>query len=84
MAHFALIDENNIVQEVHVLNNDIITDKDGNEQEYLGVNFLTNLHKSTGTWKQTSSILEKASIIMLKMEANMKINQKLLEEIMHK
>ena len=45
MAHFALIDENNIVQEVHVLNNDIITDKDGNEQEYLGVNFLTNLHK---------------------------------------
>jgi|TARA_R100000455_G_scaffold28726_1_gene18517 hypothetical protein len=54
MAHFALIDENNIVQEVHVLNNDIITDKDGNEQEYLGVNFLTNLHKSTGTWKQTS------------------------------
>ena len=53
MAHFAKLDENNKVIRVHVLNNAVITDEDGNEQEQLGVEFLSNLHGG-GWWKQTS------------------------------
>jgi hypothetical protein len=52
MAHFAKLDGNNIVQEVLVVNNDVIT-VDGNESEQAGINFLSEL---TGhqNWKQTS------------------------------
>jgi hypothetical protein len=53
VAHFAKLDENNKVIRVHVLNNAVITDEDGNEQEQLGVEFLSNLHGG-GWWKQTS------------------------------
>jgi hypothetical protein len=52
MAHFARLDENNIVIRVHVVNNDVIT-KDGKEDEALGVAFLTKLH-GAGTYVQTS------------------------------
>ena len=52
MAHFAEIDENNIVLRVNVVNNEVITDGDGVEQEQLGIDFLTAL--LGGTWKQTS------------------------------
>ena len=52
MAHFAEIDENNIVLRVNVVNNEVITDGDGVEQEQLGIDFLTDL--LSGTWKQTS------------------------------
>jgi hypothetical protein len=52
MAHFAEIDENNIVQRVVVINNDILLDSDGNEQEALGVEFCAQTFG--GTWKQTS------------------------------
>ncbi len=52
MAHFARLNEENIVVRVHTLNNEVITDSDGNEQEQLGIDFLTDLH--TGIWKQTS------------------------------
>jgi hypothetical protein len=52
MAHFAEIDENNIVLRVNVVNNEVITDGDGVEQEQLGIDFLTDL--LGGTWKQTS------------------------------
>lgn len=47
MAHFAKI-ENNIVVQVEVVHNDIVT----NEQ--AGINFLQNLYNDTATWKQTS------------------------------
>ena len=53
MAHFVRLDENNKVIRVHVLDNAVITDEDGNEQEQLGVEFLSNLHGG-GWWKQTS------------------------------
>jgi hypothetical protein len=43
MAHFALI-KNGIVQRVHVLNNAVITDENGVEQESLGQQFLGDLH----------------------------------------
>lgn len=52
MAHFAKLDDNNIVIAVHVVNNDVIT-VDGNESEQVGIDFLTSLHGHTN-WKQTS------------------------------
>lgn len=39
MASFAKIGAENIVEKVVVVNNDVITDNDGNEQEQLGVDF---------------------------------------------
>jgi len=52
MAHFAKLDDNNVVLAVHVVNNDVIT-INGVESEQVGVDFLTSLHKHT-LWKQTS------------------------------
>jgi hypothetical protein len=52
MAHFAKLTESNIVQEVVVVNNEVIT-IDGNESEQAGIDFLTNL-TGYANWKQTS------------------------------
>lgn len=52
MAHFAKLDDNNVVLAVHVVNNDVIT-VDGVESEQAGIDFLTSLHGHT-LWKQTS------------------------------
>jgi hypothetical protein len=52
MAHFAKLDENNIVLAVHVVNNDVIT-VNGVESEKAGVDFLTSLH-GHNSWMQTS------------------------------
>ena len=54
MAHFAKLDSTNNVIGVHVLNNEVITDADGNEQEQLGINFLTQHNGGVGWYKQTS------------------------------
>tara|TARA_Y100000004_G_C8930702_1_gene419791 strand:+ start:162 stop:545 length:384 start_codon:yes stop_codon:yes gene_type:complete len=54
MAHFCKLGVGNIVLEVHVVNNEVITDNDGNEQEQLGVDFLNNLYGTRDVWKQTS------------------------------
>lgn len=51
MAHFAEIDENNIVIRVVVVNNDVIQ-IDGNEIESVGIEFCQNLFG--GNWIQTS------------------------------
>ena len=48
MAHFAKLDENNIVTQVIVVSNDIAT------SENAGVTFINNLYKTSDTWKQTS------------------------------
>jgi hypothetical protein len=53
MAHFAQTNENNIVVNVAVINNDVIRDANGNEQEQLGKDFLVSLHPDT-TWVQAS------------------------------
>lgn len=53
MAHFAEIDENNIVQRVIVVSNDCMNDMNGNEREHLGQNFLENLF-GAGRYIQTS------------------------------
>lgn len=52
MAHFAKVNENNIVEQVIVVNNTELLDADGVEQESLGTAFCQNLFG--GTWKQTS------------------------------
>jgi hypothetical protein len=52
MAHFAEIDENNVVLRVVVVNNSDIQDESGNENEILGRNFCVNLFG--GSWIQTS------------------------------
>ena len=53
MAHFATLDNNNIVTYVEVVTNAEITDSDGVEQEQLGIDFLTQL-RGGGIYKQTS------------------------------
>ena len=39
MAHFVKLDDDNIVVDKVVVNNDVIIDGDGNEQESLGIQF---------------------------------------------
>lgn len=53
MAHFAKINENNIVETVVVVNNDVIVDENGNESEAIGNEFLNSIGM-TGTWVQCS------------------------------
>ena len=54
MAHFATLNESNIVIRVEVINNDVILDGDGVEQEQLGIDFLTSLYGAGRNFKQTS------------------------------
>lgn len=53
MAHFAKLDENNIVTEILVVNNDVLLKTDGTESEYKGKVFLNGLF-GNATWVQTS------------------------------
>tara|TARA_R100001129_G_scaffold129240_2_gene91146 strand:+ start:274 stop:636 length:363 start_codon:yes stop_codon:yes gene_type:complete len=53
MASFAKIGLNNKVIEVLAVDNDIIKDANGIEQEALGIDFLTKL-TGWAIWKQTS------------------------------
>ena len=48
MAHFAKLDENNIVTQVVVVHNDVAT------SESAGATFLNNMYGTSDTWKQTS------------------------------
>jgi hypothetical protein len=54
MAHFAQLDENNIVQQVVVISNDDIVDENGVEQETLGVSVCHSIFGSQTVWVQTS------------------------------
>ena len=55
MAHFAKLDRENIVLEVHVVHNNELLDEDGNEVEQRGINFLVDWCNGThSNWKQTS------------------------------
>ena len=53
MAHFAQIDENNIVQQVIVVSNDDCLDFDGSESK-LGIPFCKNLIGADTNWVRTS------------------------------
>ena len=55
MAHFAELNADNEVIRILVVNNDVITDENGDEQESLGIAFLKSLTgDDTTIWKQTS------------------------------
>lgn len=54
MAHFAKLDENNIVLEVNVVNNSDCEDLPFPESEPVGVAFLTQWSGGYTNWKQTS------------------------------
>jgi len=53
MAHFAKIGLNSKVIEVIKVNNEVLRDADGIEQESIGIDFLTKL-TGWAIWKQTS------------------------------
>jgi len=53
MAHFAELDNNNIVIRATVVNNDVILDENGIEQESIGIEFLKHLGDGL-KWIQTS------------------------------
>ena len=52
MAHFAQLDENNLVTQVIVVNNNDCLDSNGQESEQTGITFCQSL--LGGNWKQTS------------------------------
>lgn len=55
MAHFAQLDENNIVIQVIVISNDDITDENNSENEQLGISLCKQLiGDANSIWKQTS------------------------------
>ena len=54
MAHFAQINEDNIVGMVLVVNNDIVNNLPFPESEQLGIDFLRATFKDNARWKQTS------------------------------
>lgn len=51
MAHFAKLDENNVVLEVHVVTNSCL---DPLNEEQSGIDFLTEWSGGHSHWKQTS------------------------------
>ena len=53
MAHFAKLNEDNLVIAVHVVNNNELLDSNNNEREEKGIAFLVWLYKHP-YWKQTS------------------------------
>jgi len=54
MAYFAKLNSKNIVETVISINNAVITDSNGIEQEQLGVDFINQLYKTNDVWKKTS------------------------------
>jgi hypothetical protein len=54
MAYFAKLGTGNIVERVISINNSVITDSNGVEQEQLGVDFINKLYNTRDVWKQTS------------------------------
>jgi hypothetical protein len=53
MAHFAKLDENNVVLEVHCVHNNELL-QDGVESEAKGIQFLVDWSGGCQLWKQTS------------------------------
>ena len=54
MAHFAQLDDNNVVTQVIVVSNDDTSDSNGTEVESIGVAFCQKLLGANTNWKQTS------------------------------
>lgn len=54
MAHFAQLDENNVVTQVIVVHNNELIDENGNESEAKGIAFCQSLFGANTRWVQTS------------------------------
>jgi len=54
MGHFCKIDSNNIVEQVVVVNNETLENKEFPESEAIGVAFCQELFGADTNWKQTS------------------------------
>lgn len=54
MAHFAKLDENNVVLEVNSVHNNELLDENGQESEQKGIEFLIAWSGGYTNWKQTS------------------------------
>ena len=54
MAHFAKLNDKNIVERVIVINNIDLLNSSGGEEEGIGVAFCRELYGQDGIWKQTS------------------------------
>jgi hypothetical protein len=54
MAHFAELDENNVVKRVIVVSNGDTTNANGIEEEAVGVSFCRRLFGDHTNWKKTS------------------------------
>jgi len=54
MAYFAKLGTGNIIEQVISINNSVITDANGVEQEKLGLDFINKLYNTRDVWKQTS------------------------------
>jgi len=54
MAYFAKLGTGNIVETVISINNSVIIDANGVEQEKIGVDFINKLYNTRDVWKQTS------------------------------
>ena len=54
MAHFAQLDENNVVTQVIVVRNEDTTDTDGIEKEHIGIAFCQSLFGNITKWVKTS------------------------------
>jgi hypothetical protein len=54
MAHFAQLDNNNVVVGIAVVHNNELLDEHGNEIEQLGIDFCKSLFGQDTQWVQTS------------------------------
>lgn len=54
MAHFAKLDNNNMVTDVIVVSNEVLKDISGIERESLGASFLSTIFDGHTNWRQTS------------------------------
>lgn len=54
MAHFAKLGVGNVVEQITVVHNSVITDNNGNEVEKLGVDYLNKIYNTRDAWKQYS------------------------------
>lgn len=54
MAHFAELNQDNVVTQVLVVSNSDILDENGQESENIGIQFLKNIFGQDTRWVQTS------------------------------
>ncbi len=54
MAHFAQLNHSDLVINVEIVNNNILLDENGNEDEKIGIGHLKSIYGSETIWVQTS------------------------------